>query len=105
MSLSRFLESFLGPPTAHRAVYLALNHNLAPDPNHPSTRLSAALHLLFFCIALFAPSVLLAQNYGTNGAEYAIAGNLPGDQVHPHVALGSTGGYLVWEDNNIDGDG
>src|SRR5262249_42528553 len=63
------------------------------------------LRLLFFCLTLFAPGAVLAQNYGTNGAEYAIAGNLPGDQVHPHIAVGSTGGYLVWEDNNIDGDG
>src|SRR5205823_1969322 len=49
---------------------------------------------------------LLAQTFcGTNGTEYAIAGSLPGDQVHPQVALNSSGGYLLWEDNYADGNG
>jgi hypothetical protein len=30
---------------------------------------------------------------------------LRGDQVHPRVALNSTGGYLVWQDNATDSDG
>jgi hypothetical protein len=55
--------------------------------------------------AFTTPRGVLALNYSTNGGEYAISGNLPGDQVHPQVALGANGGYLVWEDNTIDGDG
>jgi len=43
--------------------------------------------------------------YTTNGIEYAIAGLLPGDQVHPQLAVGATNGYLVWQDNRTDGLG
>ena len=58
------------------------------------------------CLAVAWPGLLFAQgSYVTNGTEYAIAGTLPGDQVHPHLALGSSGGYLVWEDNVTDGYG
>jgi len=35
----------------------------------------------------------------TNGVEYPIAASKPGDQVHPDIALGPNGGYVVWEDN------
>src|SRR5438445_6282702 len=50
--------------------------------------------------------VVLAQNaYAPQGGEYPIAGSLPGDQVFPQVALGTNGGYLVWQDNVTDGDG
>jgi hypothetical protein len=41
----------------------------------------------------------LQATYVTNGVEYAIAGAKPGDQVHPAIALGPNGGFLVWEDN------
>jgi len=58
------------------------------------------------CLAL-APVALPGQTntYVTNGVEYAIAGLLPGDQVHPQLGLRSSGGYVVWEDNFTDGDG
>jgi len=59
------------------------------------------------CLAVAAPAVVFGQtnNYFTNGIEYAIAGSLPGDQVHPQLGLSASGGYLVWEDNFTDGDG
>jgi len=31
--------------------------------------------------------------------EYAIVGRMPGDQLHPHLALKASGGFLVWEEN------
>ena len=34
-----------------------------------------------------------------------MAGLLPGDQVFPQIAISSSGGYLVWQDNVTDGDG
>src|SRR2546430_8048536 len=50
--------------------------------------------------------VALAQNaYAPQGGEYPIAGSLPGAQVFPQAALGTNGGYLVWQDNVTDGDG
>lgn len=43
--------------------------------------------------------------YTTNGTEYAIAGQLPGDQVWPDVAASTSGGFVVWQDNATDGSG
>jgi hypothetical protein len=43
--------------------------------------------------------------YAANGTEYAVVGSLPGDQVFPDVALNSSGGFVVWEDNATDGSG
>ena len=43
--------------------------------------------------------------YTTNGAEYAIVGSLPGDQVFPDVAVTTGDGFIVWQDNITDGDG
>ncbi len=58
------------------------------------------------CLALGLPAVALGQgNYATNGGQYPIAGVLPGEQVRPQLALGSGGGFLVWEDNITDGYG
>jgi hypothetical protein len=46
-----------------------------------------------------------ANYYRTNGTEYAVVGSLPGDQVLPDVALNSSGGFVVWQDNITDGNG
>ena len=39
------------------------------------------------------------------GSEYAIIGQLPGDQVWPDVAVSTNGGFVVWQDNATDGSG
>ncbi|HEY3763379.1 MAG TPA: hypothetical protein VGN23_16660 [Verrucomicrobiae bacterium] len=66
------------------------------------------------CARLFSLGILLvlattvsAQTnyYATNGTEYAITGSLPGDNVFPDAALNSQGGFLVWQDNAVDGSG
>ena len=46
-----------------------------------------------------------AARFASHGGEYAPVGNLPGDQVHPSVAVTPNGGWLVFEDNATDGDG
>ena len=53
------------------------------------------------------PGVVFGQTnyYPTNGAEYAIVGALPGDQVFPAAAVKPGGGFIVWQDNITDGDG
>jgi hypothetical protein len=57
-------------------------------------------------VAVAVPSIVSAQSsYVTDGGEYPPAGNLPGDQTYPAVALTPAGGYLAWEDNITDGDG
>jgi hypothetical protein len=62
-----------------------------------------------FCWALFLsiPAAVLGQTnyYAANGTEYAIIGSLPGDQVWPDVAVTTSGGFVVWQDNATDGSG
>src|SRR5258708_35627009 len=59
-----------------------------------------------FCWGLFLafPAALFSQTnyYAANGTEYAIAGQLPGDQVFPDVALNTSGGFVVWQANASD---
>src|SRR5262249_1457897 len=40
-----------------------------------------------------------------SGGEYPITGKLPGDQVYPQVNFTTNGGYIVWQNNWIDGKG
>ena len=69
-------------------------------------RLSLFARCVFWLLSLAVPGVGYGQGiYQTNGTEYAIAGTLPGDQVHPAIAVSTNGGYDVWEDNRTDGDG
>lgn len=39
------------------------------------------------------------------GGEYSISGRRIGDQVQPSISLSTAGGFLVWQDNFVDGDG
>lgn len=49
---------------------------------------------------------LMGQSaFDPQGAEFGIAGALSGEQIHARLALGQSGGYLVWQDNFIDGAG
>ena len=63
--------------------------------------------LLVWVLALAVASTSLAQTnyYTTNGTEYAIVGNLHGDQMFPDAAISPTGGFVVWQDNITDGSG
>src|ERR1051325_4510083 len=58
-----------------------------------------------FALAGLAVPVFAQNAYPPQGSEYPLAGLLPGDQVNPQLALNSSGGYLVWQDNTTDGDG
>lgn len=40
-----------------------------------------------------------------HGDEYRVTRPMEGDQVCPHLALGPSGGLLVWHDNRTDGSG
>ena len=68
-------------------------------------------HLLQRCFALglllAAISQVSAQTnyYGTNGTEYALTGTAPGNHIYPDLAISSTNGFLVWQDNVTDGSG
>ena len=68
--------------------------------------LRVALCLVWALVAVHAlPASAQTNYYATNGIEYSIVGALPGDQMFPDVALSSTNGFVVWEDNATDGDG
>ncbi len=59
----------------------------------------AALFLVF-------PALLPAQpGVAPQNGEYSISGPLNGDQVASRVAVGSDGGFVVGQDNGIDGNG
>lgn len=82
----RLLESYMPLPSARRAVVA-----------------------ICFCWGLFLaiPSAVFGQTnyYAAYGTEYPVIGSLPGDQVYPDVALGTNGGYVVWQDNITDPSG
>jgi hypothetical protein len=61
----------------------------------------------FWGLFLAIPAAVFAQTnyYTTNGTEYAVVGQLPGDQVWPDVAVNTGGGFMVWQDNATDGSG
>ncbi|MBW8865239.1 MAG: hypothetical protein JF609_10035 [Verrucomicrobia bacterium] len=71
---------------------------------------STRAQFLAVCLGLMLLPVFTAKvsaqtnYYSTNGTEYAVVGAMPGDQVFPDIAISTTGGFLVWQDNVTDGD-
>src|SRR5262245_5796301 len=63
--------------------------------------------LLYFSAAVMLALGLGAQTITPQGAEVPMleSTSLRGDQLIPHLSLNATGGYLVWQDNAIDGSG
>lgn len=51
-------------------------------------------------------SLVIAQaaNFSPVGSEYSLSSGLVGDQMNSKLALGTNGGWIVWEDNAIDGN-
>ena len=82
----------------HGIVSARLKMQILDRAGKPATLLA----LTVFCLALTSASAQ-TNYYSANGAEYAIVGALPGDQVSPDVAISTNGGYLVWADNVTDG--
>jgi len=77
---------------------------MTPIASTRAKLLTASLGLAL--LSFFTAQVSAQTNYyHTNGTEYAVIGALPGDQVFPDVAISTTGGFLVWQDNITDGDG
>lgn len=74
--------------------------------NHMSLSLSVRKAVLCLSLAAVFPSLPRAEaSYATHGSEYSATGSILGDQVKPRLALNSSGGFLVWQDNRTDGDG
>jgi len=56
--------------------------------------------------ALFVATVAQGQNaFSPGGADYTIAGALPGDQTWPQASVNTNGGVLVWTDNSLTTNG
>lgn len=71
-------------------------------------RLICASRTATFCLltAVFVwPGQRLEASIKRIGNEYSVLGRQIGDQFFPKLALNESGGYLVWQDNNVDGDG
>jgi hypothetical protein len=52
-----------------------------------------------------AALVLAESSFPPAGTEYSLTRGLLGDQTRPQVSARREGGYVVWQDNAIDGDG
>jgi hypothetical protein len=50
-------------------------------------------------------AVFSATTFVPQGGESAISGELPGDQTSSHLAISPDGGWVVWQDAFIDGQG
>jgi len=50
-------------------------------------------------------STIYAQSVDREGIEYTLSGRRGGDQMAPRMVVGPSGGYLVWQDNYVDGPG
>ncbi len=57
------------------------------------------------CAGLAANLLLAGSPFTPQGTEYSLTRGLLGDQTNPQLSLTPEGGYVVWEDNSIDGDG
>src|SRR5690242_11124608 len=59
--------------------------------------------ILLCGIVLALASSIYAQGVSREGEEYVLSGRRVGDQTVPQIAIGPTGGYVVWQDNAVDG--
>ncbi|MCU0788047.1 MAG: hypothetical protein MUC91_07640, partial [Verrucomicrobia bacterium] len=60
---------------------------------------------VFMAIGLGILQSSAQTTYVPEGAEFSIAGSLPGEQTRASLALGDSWGLAVWQDNATDGDG
>ena len=111
-------ENFCQPPT-HAVdpmkVGLAANNSWTKKVTAIKTMpsMSPVLHLrkslVLNGLFLLLPAWLMAQGAvpftNSVGGEYAVSGELNGDQTFPSTAINSGGGWVVWQDNGIDGLG
>ena len=71
-----------------------------------STRLRLMERLAAIAGGLFMSLAAQGQNaFSPGGADYAIAGALPGDQTWAQASVNTNGGVLVWTDNAADTNG
>src|SRR5436190_20206729 len=70
----------------------------------PSLRCERSAILL--CVIVLAlASTIYAQSVSRSGDEFNLSGRRVRDQTAARAGIGTAGGYLVWQDNAIDGAG
>jgi hypothetical protein len=70
----------------------------------PAARAQKLLVLAGLCLGL--PSTIFAQATLTpTGGEYPVTGPINGEQLSPAISIAPAGGWVVWQDNGIDGKG
>jgi hypothetical protein len=90
-------------PTKHGQIFFGL---IKAYKRIMSFSLSARKLVACWCSMVAIPVAVFSQNsFVPVGGESALSGALPGDQVHPAVNFTTNGGFVVWEDNWIDGKG
>ncbi len=65
---------------------------------------SKRTHFLLCGLALALAGSLRAQTSELEGGEYNLSGAVLGEQTNPQIAISALGGYIVWQDNAIDGE-
>ena len=107
-SLKKFVAGMNHHAPAARGIFRQISRRgvLSPTPMKSFASVRAVFFAACMGLASFSGFSVLAQTnyYNPNGTEYAVIGALPGDQVFPDVAISTTGGFLVWQDNITDGD-
>lgn len=74
------------------------------QPMSPVSR--AGKWFVLIGLALASGVVSFAQtNLTPVGSEHPILGPIPGEQLRPSVAMGGSGGFVVWDDNVTDPSG
>jgi hypothetical protein len=71
----------------------------------PSPQCERSAFLLLCGLILAQANALYAQGVAREGVEFSLSGTRKGDQTVPQLAIGPAGGYVVWQDNGIDGPG
>src|SRR3954452_7267267 len=69
----------------------------------PSPLSGRTLFLLCGIVWAICAQRILAQGFGPEGGEYSLSGTAVGDQMNPQVSVSPSGGYVVWQDNAVDG--
>src|SRR5689334_1587969 len=70
----------------------------------PALRFSKGFVL--FALLFSLPTLTKGQvTFVPQDGEYAVSGELNGDQTAPSVAINGTGGWVLWQDPGIDGKG
>jgi len=61
--------------------------------------------LVCACVGACVASQMVMAYLPRLGGEFAVLPPLVGDQVNSQISIGDNGGYMVWEDNALDGSG